>query len=251
MGASELLGVLARALAEADDAPSMPARMCQACATVLGAESAALTVPATADDRLTVATSDGVAARIEDLEEMLGEGPAQLALAEDRIVVSEVDGSRGGAAFPVFSRVVGAISGPATYHAVPMHAGGQVVGVLSLLTASARLARDPDDVQFLADVVGLALLADLDSLDRAKACARSTASASRGATRSWAVTMPVAWCTSARVDQSSESRSDSSASPTTSARNCTSSGSRASLAEAVRRLSTPTTWPPACMGTAW
>lgn len=165
VGASELLTLLARALAEADDALSTPARMCQACATVLGAESVALTVAATADDRLTVATSDGVAARIEDLEETLGEGPAQLALAEDRVVVTEVDGNRDGGAFPVFSRVVGTISGPATYHAVPMHAGGQVVGVLSLLTASARLAREPDDVQFLADVVGLALLSDLDSLD--------------------------------------------------------------------------------------
>ncbi len=163
MGASELLGLLARALAESDGDLPMPERMCQACATVLGAESAALTVAATADDRLTVATVDGVAARVEDLEDTLGEGPARLALAEDRVVVREADGSRDGDAFPVFSRVVGPIDG--TYHAVPMHAGGQVVGVLSLLTASSTLAREPVDVQFLADVVGLSLLADLQSLD--------------------------------------------------------------------------------------
>lgn len=165
MGASELLGLLVRALAEADGDLPMPERMCQACATALGAESAALTVAATADERLTVATADGVAARVEDLEETLGEGPAQLALAEDRVVVREADGSRDGGAFPVFSRVVGPISGPATYHAVPMHAGGQVVGVLSLFTASTTLAREAGDVQFLADVVGLSLLADLESLD--------------------------------------------------------------------------------------
>ncbi|MFE9232908.1 ANTAR domain-containing protein [Cellulosimicrobium funkei] len=165
MGASELLGLLARALAAADDELAMPARMCQACATLLGADSAALTVAATAEDRLTVATSDGVAARIEDLEEMLGEGPARLALAEDRIVVSEVDGRSDGTSFPVFSHVVGAISGPVTYHAVPMHAGGRVMGVLSLLTTSTTLSRGPDDVQFLADVVGLSLMGDLDSLD--------------------------------------------------------------------------------------
>ncbi|MGN7702123.1 ANTAR domain-containing protein [Cellulosimicrobium sp. 22601] len=165
MGASELLGLLARALAAVDDDLPMPARLCQACATVLGAQSAALTVAATSHDRLTVATSDGVAGRIEDLEEMLGEGPAQVALTEDRVVVSEVDGSRDAKAFPVFTHVVGAISGPATYHAVPMHAGGRVMGVLSLLTASATLARGPQDVQFLADVVGLSLLGDLDSLD--------------------------------------------------------------------------------------
>ena len=37
VGASELLTLLARALAEADDALSTPARMCQACATALSA----------------------------------------------------------------------------------------------------------------------------------------------------------------------------------------------------------------------
>ena len=85
VGASELLTLLARALADVDDALSTPARMCQACATVLGAESVALTVAATADDRLTVATSDGVAARIEDLEETLSQRAERVAILERRL----------------------------------------------------------------------------------------------------------------------------------------------------------------------
>ncbi len=59
--------------------PPLATRLCQASATVLGARSAALTVAPTADDRLTVSTADGLAARIEGLGEVIGEGPVQRA----------------------------------------------------------------------------------------------------------------------------------------------------------------------------
>ncbi|WP_251152829.1 GAF and ANTAR domain-containing protein [Cellulosimicrobium sp. Marseille-Q4280] len=166
MDASALLGLLARSLAGIDPDMAMPSRLCRACVEILGAQSGALTVRATPEDRVTVSSSDGMSAEIEDLEELLGEGPGQLALDEDRIVVTELDGdSPTDRSFPVFSHLVASITGPATAYAVPMHAGGRVIGVLSLYVTTSRLARDADDVQFLADAVGTALLGEIESID--------------------------------------------------------------------------------------
>lgn len=166
MDASVLLGLLARSLAGIDADMAMPSRLCRACVEILGAQSGALTVRATPEDRVTVSSSDGMSAEIEDLEELLGEGPGQLALDEDRIVVTELDGgSPTDEKFPVFSHLVASLSGPATAYAVPMRVGGRPIGVLSLYVTSGELARDPEDVQFLADAVGTALLGELESID--------------------------------------------------------------------------------------
>lgn len=166
MDASELLGLLARSLAGIDGGMPMPSRLCRACVEVLGAQSGALTVAAEPDERMTVSTSDGMSGQIDDLEDVLGEGPGRLALTEDRIVVARIDGGHPATdAFPVFSSLAETITGPATFFAVPMHVGGRVVGVLSLYFTAARPGRDSKDMQFLADAVGLSLISELDSLD--------------------------------------------------------------------------------------
>ena len=166
MDASELLGLLAHALAGIDPAMPMPSRLCRACVEILGAQSGALTVAAAPDERLTVSTSDGMSEEIEDLEDVLGEGPGRLAFTENRTIVAEIDHHDSAAdAFPVFSQLVEPITGPATFVAVPMHIGGRVVGVLSLFFTTGRPVREEKDVQFLADAVGLSLVSELDSLD--------------------------------------------------------------------------------------
>ncbi|MFE6967835.1 ANTAR domain-containing protein [Isoptericola sp. NPDC057653] len=164
MDGSKLLGLLADALARIDGDLPLAARLCIACVEVVGAESGALTVSPSPDERLVVTTSDGVSARIEDLQEVLGEGPVQLALEQDRMVVTPINGDAG-SAFPVFSQMVRSISGPGTAYAVPMRVRGTVMGVLSLYAADDHLARTLVDVQFLADAVGTSLLDDLEPLD--------------------------------------------------------------------------------------
>lgn len=166
MDSSKLLELLARALARVELSMPMPSRLCRACVEILGAQSGTLTLGAKPDERLTVSTSDGMSADIEDLEDVLGEGPGRLALTEDRIVAAHIDtDDRTSGSFPVFSSLVGAITGPAELFAVPMHVGGRVVGVLSLSFDAAGPQRAQDDMQFLADAVGLALINELDSLD--------------------------------------------------------------------------------------
>lgn len=155
-----------RALADVDADLPMPSRMCRACVDVLGAQSGAVVVSATPDERLTVSTSDGMCAEIEDLEQMLGEGPGRVAFAEDRIVVADLDADRPpDLAFPLFSSLVGGITGPATSYAVPMRVGGRHLGVLTLYMSAAPTHRDPADLQFVADAVGQAVVGDVDSLD--------------------------------------------------------------------------------------
>ncbi|WP_159796476.1 GAF and ANTAR domain-containing protein [Puerhibacterium puerhi] len=165
MSAPELMGLLARTLAGIDAGMAMPSRLCRACVEILGAQSGALTLSATPEARLTVSTSDGVSTQIDSLEETLGEGPGRAALAENRVVVTQVDQDGPvDEAFPLFSHMVRTVGGPGVAYAVPMRVAGRVVGVLSLFAAG-RLARSLDDAQFLADAVGLALLGELDSLD--------------------------------------------------------------------------------------
>jgi hypothetical protein len=162
--ASNLLGLLAETLARLDADMPLASRLCRACVEIFGAQSGALTLSPSPEERLVVSTSDGMSARIEDLEEVLGEGPGQLALEQDRLVVTRVDGTTAGT-FPMYSQMVRSIGGPVTAYAVPMRVRGMVVGVLSLYTTDGHLTRDLVDVQFLADAVGTSLLDDVEPLD--------------------------------------------------------------------------------------
>ncbi|MGC5166080.1 ANTAR domain-containing protein [Luteimicrobium sp. DT211] len=157
---SAVLAQLAHAVAAAADVP-LPVRLTRACVDILGADGAAITLASTSPERLTVTTSDGISARIEDLQDVLGEGPGQVAFVEGRTVVTQIDGDRGGA-FPLFMELAGEISGPLTVFAIPMRPSRVVIGVLTLYSAEATLARTLTDAQFLADAVGAALLGDPD-----------------------------------------------------------------------------------------
>jgi hypothetical protein len=132
-------------------------RLCRACVEILGADGGAITLASTRPERLTVSTSNGTSARIEDLQDVLGEGPGQDAFREGRAVVTHVDGALGGP-FPVFSELARDIAGPLTVWAIPMHPGGATIGVVTLYRALGQLDQSLDDAQFLADAIGAALL---------------------------------------------------------------------------------------------
>ncbi|MFD6093792.1 GAF and ANTAR domain-containing protein [Oerskovia sp. NPDC060338] len=163
-GKAVMLGLLARSLARGDTSAPLAVRLCRACVEILEADGGALTLSSTTPERLTVSTSNGNSARFEDLQEVLGEGPGQVAYTEGRTVIEVVDGSDS-ARFPVFSDLAEGITGPVTLFAVPMRPAGQTLGVLTLYTVRGPLAHGIEDAQFLADAVGAALLGDPDSVD--------------------------------------------------------------------------------------
>ncbi|KQY43860.1 GAF and ANTAR domain-containing protein [Cellulomonas sp. Root137] len=156
---SAVLARLASLVAAAPRDQSLAVRLCAACVTILGADGGAITLASTRPERLTVSTSDGTSARIEDLQDVLGEGPGQQAFREGRAVVTHVDGDHGGP-FPMFTEMAGDIAGPVTVWAIPMHPGGTTIGVITLYRVAGALTEGLDDAQFLADAVGAALLDD-------------------------------------------------------------------------------------------
>jgi hypothetical protein len=178
MDSAEILALLARTLARAQatgaQAGPLAARLCDACTEILGADAGMLTL-SSATERMTVRSTDPAFAEIEDLQETLGEGPAQLAFSQGRTVITRLGDPDGPGApgdqdpdsrsFPVFTSLASAIEGPVTVYAVPMRPTGRVVGVLTLYLRSGSLARSLEEAQFLADAAGAALLGDPDTAD--------------------------------------------------------------------------------------
>lgn len=187
MDSAEILALLARTLARGQTAgqPAGPlaARLCDACTEILGADAGILTLTS-ATERLTVHTAEPAFTQLEDLQMVLGEGPAALAFAEGRTVVAHLDGHEGhsgpgqqqnhlqrraddddDAAYPVFATMAADIDGPVTVYAVPMRPSGRVVGVLTLYLRNGELARPLEEAEFLADAAGAALLGDPDTAD--------------------------------------------------------------------------------------
>ena len=172
MDSAEILTLLARTLAReqtaAQGAGHLAARLCDACTEILGAEAVMLTLTSAAE-RLTVRTAKSAGstvAQIEDLQVVLGEGPAELALAEGRTVVAHLDGhDTDAAAFPMFATLAAASDEPLTVYAVPMRPSGHVVGVLSVYLSGEHLARPLEEAELLADAAGAALLGDPGTAD--------------------------------------------------------------------------------------
>lgn len=161
MDTRQVLSLLARSLAK-DTVRPWAMRLCEACVSAFGAQGGALTVAAGPDERVAVSTP-GAFEELEPLQEVLGEGPVHQAMAEDRVVVTYLGTMVD--EYPVFSQLAGSGQGAATLYAVPMRAGGRVVGVLSLYVTDDPQARSTRDLQLLADIVAAALLGDAELLD--------------------------------------------------------------------------------------
>lgn len=179
-----VLALLAAAVARHADVEPLAARLCRACLEVLGADGGSITLLPASAGRLTVCTSDDTSAGLEDLQEVLGEGPTRLAHTEGRAVVASID-DRGGAdhrargsgdahtgddgedAFPMFVELAAEVAAPVTVYAFPMRPGGNAIGVLTCYSASGELAIGLEDCGRLADAVGASLLGDRESLSAA------------------------------------------------------------------------------------
>jgi hypothetical protein len=161
MDPPQLLDLLARSLANGTDSP-WATRLCDACVDVLRAQGGALTVSIDPDERVAVSTP-GVFEKLEPLQEILGEGPAPRAMAEDRLVVTHLGSMV--EEYPVFSQLAGSLGVDATLYAAPMRASGRVIGVLSLYVTDDPQARSAQDVQILADIVAASLVGNAELLD--------------------------------------------------------------------------------------
>jgi hypothetical protein len=156
---SVVLTRLAQAIATADPQLSLSAWLCSAGVRVLGAGGGAITVANAEPERLTLHATDTVAAQLEELEEVLGEGPSLDAYTSGSPVLADLSEQSCIRRWPVLTSTVLGDIGAVTVLAVPMRPDRETVGVFAIhdlprmpieeLTGSAQL---------LADTIAIALV---------------------------------------------------------------------------------------------
>lgn len=155
-----ILAELVRVVATKGSDKPLPVRLCQASTAILGADGGAVTLCYTESARLTVCATDEIAATLEDLQDVLSEGPGPDAYSTGRMVRAAL-GERAARRWPAFAAAAQAEVGAAAISAIPIQPGIDVLGVLTLYQLPARpLAKEPTVAQFVADTLGAALLRD-------------------------------------------------------------------------------------------
>lgn len=165
-GHDDLLVRLARAVATTPLEHALSERLCMACRDLAGADAAALSVTYANSDRMTLFATDPLATQLEELEDVLGEGPARTAADTGALEVCRLaDGAE--SPWPNFAVAASARVGAATVHAVPMKPDGQTIGVMTLYQADhgeeRPLALPQDTLIRLAAATAAALVRDPDA----------------------------------------------------------------------------------------
>jgi len=160
------LNRLAEVIAASSVESPLSLRMSVACASILGADGASLTLGYAELNRVTLCATDEFSARLEDVQEVIGEGPSYDAYRRRTIVTTRIDGVVD-RRWPLFSEAAkGALGAACTIYAFPIKPGPQTMGVATFYqVAGSALSIDPQVGQFLVNAVGVALVADPDVLD--------------------------------------------------------------------------------------
>lgn len=157
---SMILTRIARLIAGGDAGRPLTWRLAEAGRVILGTDGVSLTLEAATTERLTVAATDDVAARLEQLQDVCSQGPcwdAQLTGDPQDFVLTGDVGDR----WPQFTPAAFAAVGARRLISLAMHPQGQIIGALSAhLSPGTALAVDLGSAQFMADAIGAALLLD-------------------------------------------------------------------------------------------
>ena len=154
-----LLASLAAALARLDHTQPQPQRLCHALARLTGADGAALTLEYASESRTTLCATDDVAEGLENLQEVLGQGPGFHATHTRQIVVATFD-SEVDPQWPMLAQAVHEQYEALSLYAVPIFADSELAGVAALYTRQSELHVSMRHAQFLVNAVGAAVLHD-------------------------------------------------------------------------------------------
>jgi hypothetical protein len=165
-GHDDLLVRLARAVATTPIEHALSERLCMACRDLAGADAAALSMTYDSNDRMTLFATDDLAAQLEELQDVFGEGPAHTAAHTGAVAVCHV--SEGSSSpWPHFAVAAQERVGAATVHAVPMMPDGETIGVMTLYQGDhgedRPLALPQDTLTRLAAATAAALVRDPDA----------------------------------------------------------------------------------------
>jgi hypothetical protein len=156
-----LLSRLALAVASEPDSSPLTLRVCRATRSLLGAEGASITLENSTPHRVTLCATDKPASLLENLQDVLGEGPCRDAFDLGQFVETALDQTAMGR-WPQFAPAAEVVIGrDGVLWSIPMHAGGDVIGAVSLYRRlPGPLVEPPESAQFLADAAAAALIRD-------------------------------------------------------------------------------------------
>jgi hypothetical protein len=160
-GAAGLHSALARALAATPAGQPLSWRLCHASRAVSGADGSVLTVDYTSIHRVTLCSTDALSGRLEDLQDVVGEGPGHSASRSGDLQRCSFPPTTA-ARWAMFVEAAEDLVEEAVVTAVPMRPGGDVMGVLTLYQRrlSDTLSLDRAGLLTLAAAVGAALMTD-------------------------------------------------------------------------------------------
>lgn len=163
---AEVTSRLAEAVADAGSGAPLAHRLGQTCCSILDGDGVAITLAYTLPQRLTVCSTDDVAGSLENLQDVLGEGPGVDAYRTAHTVVARLGADGSGPVWPLFSEAARREVGRATVVAIPVTTGSDVLGVLTAYrTGSDHPEPEVALTAHLAAAVGAALLRDPDLAD--------------------------------------------------------------------------------------
>jgi hypothetical protein len=158
-----LLARLTRVLGRTEAQSPIALRLCLAFTEIVAADGGSISLGFSSPERITLCATDDPAARVEDAQDVLREGPSLdairtghavsgLSLAEQRI------------RWPMLSDMLDVSGRPLSLHAFPLQPDASVLGVVCVYQDGEReLGVTREDAQFLANAVAVALLGHGDS----------------------------------------------------------------------------------------
>ena len=155
-----VLAQWAQMIADSVSVQPLPLRLCLACVRLVDADGGAITLAYTQMERVTLCVTDRTASQLEDLQDVLGQGPGPDAYRSGETVVTSLS-DPAAERWPIFTQAARAAVGQAALYSFPIRPGGEILGVLTLYqTAPRPLRYDIAEAEFLADALGVALLRD-------------------------------------------------------------------------------------------
>lgn len=156
-----LTGRLAAVLASLQNVDPVTARLCEAGRRMLDADGAAITIMVSAQTAMTVAATDRLATELEDLQDVLGEGPGRLALEQGAPQLADFGGPDD-VRWPLMHEQGRVLGFHGTVLAVPLRPSTTVIGTLTVHRneRAAPPAHVEPTAAFLSVALGTALLHD-------------------------------------------------------------------------------------------
>lgn len=156
----EIVLRLTRLLARSARTEALPLRLCRGVVDVVEARDGAVSLGFSTPERTLLCASSDQAAQFEDLQDLVREGPSLDAFSTGAAVLSvgRDDQTR---RWPSLAAALEGRAHDGVVRALPMRPGNAVVGVLTLHHAErTRTPLEDDQLQFLADAVGAAIIGD-------------------------------------------------------------------------------------------